>query len=98
MEAKLNAKKVTQAMFEKCFKFADVDKDDPFYMAVKPTANEKKVYAKYLAEKLVEGNSQLDDHGRRLGHAARLSCAFSCISAYFYALVRNRGALPCGVM
>ena len=61
MEAKLNAKKVTQAMFEKCFKFAEADKDDPFYMAVKPTANEKKVYAKYLAEKLVEGNWKITE-------------------------------------
>ena len=61
MEAKLNAKKVAQAMFEKCFKFAEADKDDPFYMAVKPTANEKKVYAKYLAEKLVEGNWKITE-------------------------------------
>ena len=53
MEAKLSVKKVTQAMFERCFKFADADKDDPFYMAVTPTANEKKVYAKYLASKLI---------------------------------------------
>ena len=68
----------------------------PGLMAVKPTANEKKVYAKYLASKLVEGNWKItEDDSDTQEEWAVHSFAFF---AYFYALVRNQGALPSGVM
>ena len=94
MEAKLNVKKVTQAMFEKCFKFADADKDDPFYMAVKPTANEKKVYAKYLASKAT-GRSRKTTRTRRKTKLCIL--LHFCVFLRFSAQPR-RTSLWCDVM
>jgi len=58
MIAKINPRSggPTQNMLEACFKFAATNNQDSFYLAQKPTSDQKKFYTEKLASILVNGN------------------------------------------
>ena len=63
MKGKINPARhgPTENQLEKCFKFAATDNQDSFYLAQKPTSDQKKFYTEKLASILVNGNFTISD-------------------------------------